>query len=199
MVSSSHHLRTETSSFRNVVFSRFLEFQAMDKIQNPSNYEYFSRLDYPVTSLAMCLIPGGEMDVSLCPHRLCGSPSHNCNDYRDVPKPGRGEDIAAIWSWSRFLIQYQSWRVYLLEEWRLRMKNEMWSRVALVGTDVSEIRIASIIRMKRIGEVGTMLAVTRNWSTLRRNADYVRKEAIEWNTRGMGGGEGVGFGCLADH
>jgi demethoxyubiquinone hydroxylase (CLK1/Coq7/Cat5 family) len=37
----------------------------------------------------------------------------------------------------------------------------MLRRVALVGTDVSEERIASIIRVTRIGEVGT-LAITSN-------------------------------------
>jgi hypothetical protein len=40
--------------------------------------------------------------------------------------------------------------------------------VALVRTDVSEERIASIIMAKRIGELGTTLAVTSNRSTLRR-------------------------------
>jgi uncharacterized protein YjbK len=40
--------------------------------------------------------------------------------------------------------------------------------VALVRTDVSEELSASIIRVTRIGEVGT-LAVTSNRSTLRRN------------------------------
>jgi hypothetical protein len=34
--------------------------------------------------------------------------------------------------------------------------------VALVGTDVSEEIIASIIRKKRISELGTKLAVTSN-------------------------------------
>jgi hypothetical protein len=34
--------------------------------------------------------------------------------------------------------------------------------VALVRTDVSEERIASTIKVKRIGEVGTTLAVTSN-------------------------------------
>jgi hypothetical protein len=34
--------------------------------------------------------------------------------------------------------------------------------VALVRTDVSEERSASIIRVSRIGELGTTLAVTRN-------------------------------------
>jgi hypothetical protein len=45
----------------------------------------------------------------------------------------------------------------------------MLRRVALVGTDVSEECIASIIRVTRIGELET-LAVTSNRSTLRRNA-----------------------------
>jgi hypothetical protein len=41
--------------------------------------------------------------------------------------------------------------------------------VAFVRTDVSEERIASIIRMTIIGELGTTLAVTSNRSTLQRN------------------------------
>jgi hypothetical protein len=42
-------------------------------------------------------------------------------------------------------------------------------RVALVRTDVSEESSASMIRAKRIGELGTTLAVTTNRRTLRRN------------------------------
>jgi hypothetical protein len=38
----------------------------------------------------------------------------------------------------------------------------MLPRVALVRTDVSEELSASIIRVTRIGELGTTLAVTRN-------------------------------------
>jgi hypothetical protein len=45
----------------------------------------------------------------------------------------------------------------------------MLGRVALVRTDVSEERNASIIKGTRIGEVGTTLAVTSNRRTLRRN------------------------------
>jgi hypothetical protein len=45
----------------------------------------------------------------------------------------------------------------------------MLRRVALVRTDVSEERSASFIRVTRIGELGTMLAVTSNRRTLRRN------------------------------
>jgi hypothetical protein len=43
----------------------------------------------------------------------------------------------------------------------------MWYNLALVSTDVSEEVIASITRVKRISELGTMLAVTSNRSTLR--------------------------------
>jgi hypothetical protein len=45
----------------------------------------------------------------------------------------------------------------------------MLRRVALVRTDFSEELSASFIRVTRIGELGTMLAVTINRRTLRRN------------------------------
>jgi hypothetical protein len=48
----------------------------------------------------------------------------------------------------------------------------MLRRVDLVRTDVSEERIASIIRVTRIGGIGTTLAVTSNGSTLRRNTRH---------------------------
>jgi hypothetical protein len=44
--------------------------------------------------------------------------------------------------------------------------------VALVTTDVSEKPSASIIRVTRIGELGTTLAVTSNRGTLQRNTNY---------------------------
>jgi hypothetical protein len=43
----------------------------------------------------------------------------------------------------------------------------MLGRVALVRTDVSEERITPIIRVTRIGKLGTTLAVTSNRSTCR--------------------------------
>jgi hypothetical protein len=50
------------------------------------------------------------------------------------------------------------------------MKNgvfwDVLRRVTLVRTDVSEERSASFIRVIRIGELGTMLAVTSNRLTL---------------------------------
>jgi hypothetical protein len=45
----------------------------------------------------------------------------------------------------------------------------MLRRVALIRSDFSEERIASIIAMTGIGELGTTLAVTSNRSTLGRN------------------------------
>jgi hypothetical protein len=47
----------------------------------------------------------------------------------------------------------------------------MLRRVALVITDVSEELTASIIRVTRIGKLGTTLAVTSNRRTLRRNTN----------------------------
>jgi hypothetical protein len=49
----------------------------------------------------------------------------------------------------------------------------MSRRVALVRTDVSEELSASIIRVIRIGELGTTLAGTKNRRTLRRNTKYI--------------------------
>jgi demethoxyubiquinone hydroxylase (CLK1/Coq7/Cat5 family) len=46
----------------------------------------------------------------------------------------------------------------------------MLCRVALVRTDVSEEISASFIRVTRIGELGTTLAVASKRRTLRRNA-----------------------------
>jgi hypothetical protein len=45
----------------------------------------------------------------------------------------------------------------------------MLRRVAPVTTEVLEERSASFIRVTRIGELGTTLAVTSNRRTLRRN------------------------------
>jgi hypothetical protein len=45
--------------------------------------------------------------------------------------------------------------------------------VALVGTDVWEELSASIIRVTKIGELGTTLALTSNQRTLRRNTKLI--------------------------
>jgi hypothetical protein len=51
----------------------------------------------------------------------------------------------------------------------------MLRRVALARTDVTEELSASVIRMTRIGELGTRLAVTDNRRTLRRNIPPKRR------------------------
>jgi hypothetical protein len=51
--------------------------------------------------------------------------------------------------------------------WRMPPSG-MLGHVALLTTDVSEDRIISM-RVTKIGELGTMIAVTSNRSTLRRN------------------------------
>jgi hypothetical protein len=55
----------------------------------------------------------------------------------------------------------------------------MLSRVALVRTDVSEEFSAPFIRVTRIGELGTTLAVNSNRRTLRRNTRATRRNAPE--------------------
>jgi hypothetical protein len=49
----------------------------------------------------------------------------------------------------------------------------MLRRAALVRTDISEELSASFIRVTRIGELGTTLAVTSNRRTLRRKSASV--------------------------
>jgi hypothetical protein len=51
----------------------------------------------------------------------------------------------------------------------------MLSNVALVTTDVSEERVASIISVTIIGELGTAIAVTSNRGMQRRNAVEARR------------------------
>jgi hypothetical protein len=48
----------------------------------------------------------------------------------------------------------------------------MLRRVALVRTAVSEELSASFIRVTRIGELGTTIAVTSNQRTLRKNTKF---------------------------
>jgi hypothetical protein len=53
--------------------------------------------------------------------------------------------------------------------YELEKLSRMLRRVALVGNNVSEEHITSIIRVIRIGEIGTTLAVASNRRKLRRN------------------------------
>jgi hypothetical protein len=55
----------------------------------------------------------------------------------------------------------------------------MLRRMALVTADVSEELSASIIRFRRIDELGTTLAVTSNRLRLRRNTKATRRNIPE--------------------
>jgi hypothetical protein len=57
----------------------------------------------------------------------------------------------------------------------------MLRRAALVRTDVSEKLSASIIRVVRIGELGTALALTSNQRTLLRNTKSLITRATRRN------------------
>jgi hypothetical protein len=58
----------------------------------------------------------------------------------------------------------------------------MLRHVALVRTDVSEELSAFFIRVTRIGELGTTLAVTSNRRTLRRNTKwYLDMDIKQWS------------------
>jgi hypothetical protein len=78
--------------------------------------------------------------------------------------------LPPIWGesliWDRKIWSWDSWDSH--RSWRM-MYSGMLRPVALVRTDISEELSASFIRVTRIGELGTMLAVTSNRRTLRRN------------------------------
>jgi hypothetical protein len=90
----------------------------------------------------------------------------------------------ALWRSSNILCSYNNkmdQRIFMnvSSPWRMASYG-MLRRVALVRTDVSEEHSVSFIRVTRIDELGTTLAVTSNRRTLRRNTKWERK--IEWNS-----------------
>jgi hypothetical protein len=56
--------------------------------------------------------------------------------------------------------------------------SEMLRRVALVRTDISEELSASTIRVTRIGELGTTLAITSNRRMQRRNVYSSQRASV---------------------
>jgi hypothetical protein len=69
-----------------------------------------------------------------------------------------------------FIVHYSKYKTTSILKIR---SSGMLHRVALVRTDVSEDLSATFIRVTRIGELGTTLAVTSNRRTLRRNTELL--------------------------
>jgi hypothetical protein len=67
---------------------------------------------------------------------------------------------------------------YIETDLRRVASSGMLRRVALIRTDVPEELSASFIRVTRVGELGTTLAVTSNRRTLRRNTNPLRSPIL---------------------
>jgi hypothetical protein len=72
------------------------------------------------------------------------------------------------------LASYQTNNLRFSRRWLWRMSSSgMLRRVALVRTDISEELSSSFIKVTRVGELGTTLAVTTNRRKLRRNTKWI--------------------------
>jgi hypothetical protein len=115
-----------------------------------------------------CDCPAVQHTESLYPLRLPGSAAHTvtvptatarqCSTHSHCTPCNT---VAIALTWSSLLCK--SWGSH---------GGRMWRRVAIVRTDVSEELSASIIRVTRIRELGTTLAVTSNRCTLRSVGSY---------------------------
>jgi hypothetical protein len=75
------------------------------------------------------------------------------------------------------------------------LSSDLWHHVGFVRTDYLEDRVASIFRVGKISELGTVLAVTSRLKTRRRNTNYMRREGTGVGYREPGGGRGFGL-CI---
>jgi hypothetical protein len=102
-------------------------------------------------------------------HTRCSETSVN---FQLTIRPYITED--AIKTVHNNLCDNLKWCKYI-KDWTIstqRMPSSgMWLRVLLARTDISEERIASIIRVERIGELRTTLLVTSNYKMLWTTSD----------------------------
>jgi hypothetical protein len=86
-----------------------------------------------------------------------------------------------VWNWN-MASTLTSIRSKHSQQWRITSSG-MLHRMALVRTDVSEERSASIIRVTRIGELGTTLALPSNGHKLRKNKSSFETSVLTRATR----------------
>jgi hypothetical protein len=98
---------------------------------------------------------------------LVASRKRICNEFRIIARGDLPWKRAYIW-----LLRNTSQCVRIKVLTEITITGTL-RRVALVRTDVSKERSASIIRMTRIDELGTTLTVTSNRNTLRRNTKWI--------------------------
>jgi hypothetical protein len=99
------------------------------------------------------------------PGRIWGQSSFLSNGYRGSCLGLKGDKDKLITTHSNCVQRSKIVDLYI----RRMVSSGMLRRVVLVRTDVSEEHSASFIRVTRIGELGTTLAVTSNRRTLRRH------------------------------
>jgi hypothetical protein len=123
-----------------------------------------------IGQVLICVIVVGRSDdcrASMCSGVLAGTwEAHICPLQVWIRQPcisHRKRHIPSPCSWTLSIDRFV--RIvgdFMFSRRRLWTKpsSGMWRRVAIVRGNVSEGRIASIIRVKRISELGTVLAVT---------------------------------------
>jgi hypothetical protein len=131
-----------------------------------------SRVPFNIRACKMfCRIHDAEI---ICIHKLqCASKITQASQYDKLTRRCPKERVAGFLLKSFWIIkiQYTEFLNLCFKDYERHMKINngifwMLRSMALVRTDVSEELSASLIRVTRIGELGTTLAVTSNWPAI---------------------------------